>query len=168
MPFGGWSPDVLRPRLLRNGTERKTRSSEWATRSCSARGEGRVAFSTSRRLKERKDMMTKTERQAARARCQFASPGPWHAHGNNVTRMIAPKSDEIIAECGGSNYSEYDATFIAAVRIDLPAALDDIDAWRARVRAWSERLERRYEANDAVAAEMRAALDPPEREEQAI
>ena len=83
--------------------------------------------------------MTKKERDAARARCEAFY---------------------------GKDWKNQHANFVSCVCSDLPAALDDIDAWRERVRGWAELLHRA--GMDRIAAEMRAALDPPEREEQAI
>lgn len=96
--------------------------------------------------------MTPEERQAARARCEAATPGPWEKYDQNDgmemvfgalwciandAYMNPPDEDsddpweavDIMIATG----IEADADFIAAARTDLPAALDALDAKDAEI-----------------------------------
>ena len=99
--------------------------------------------------------MSKAQRRAARTRCGSATPAPWkmvrsfNGHWRERYYEIwteeGGKDDRPIAHLEGDNavwlYEGEDlanALFVAHARIDLPAALDHIDALEKKVA----RLER--------------------------
>lgn len=76
--------------------------------------------------------MTKAEREAARRRCELASPGPWVFDAkSSVPRVRNRDGDDIFWEDGVSSGTQAkgndDLPFAAAARADLPAALADVD-----------------------------------------
>lgn len=91
--------------------------------------------------------MTREEREAARARCEAATEGPWgiDSEPRYVNRdvgdvdewFVRSSEGRIIAseiEDSNGNPSPAVAAFIAAARTDLPRALDAIDALEAELR----------------------------------
>lgn len=94
--------------------------------------------------------MTKDERDAARARCRAATPGPWLLECES--RDAKPVGTAVLFGHGGAsidgrcsvvlvadytdgppNPDDNDLDFIAHARADLPAALDELDAKDAEV-----------------------------------
>lgn len=103
--------------------------------------------------------MTPEERQAARARCEAATPGPWEWYKQHKLCLDIDGStfyDDFswLGTAGAKSWAEAkgilgiggyegeegifapnsaDEDFIAASRTDLPAALDDLDAKDAEI-----------------------------------
>jgi len=107
--------------------------------------------------------MTKTEAQAARERCEKATPGPWHWGCGRPEVLCADGllagDKAVYVNCGrGSGEpSDEDIPFLVQARMDLPAALDMLE----RAMKLLERLsyvdrESRMAESDA---EWRARLD---------
>ena len=85
--------------------------------------------------------------QAARERCEAATPGPWAIGGLNRLFVVAPKRPKhgIITDFGprakGHPEREANAEFIAHARSDLPAALEEHSAAIERgVMLWRQFL----------------------------
>lgn len=77
------------------------------------------------------------ELEAISARCEAATPGPWHSPlGTEWT--IHSQLDGVIADI----YNRSDGPFIAQARTDLPAALLEIERLRAIVEGRDAMLER--------------------------
>ena len=81
----------------------------------------------------------KPDLDAIRARCDAATPGPWHVDGSTYDEDcyehlapygLAGPDDRLLWSCGGGEYAHPDmatAQFIAAARTDIPALLAYID-----------------------------------------
>jgi len=74
---------------------------------------------------------------AIRAICEAATPGPWRANAENAYPWVSgPYDDNIDGDCTIVEWNETgsgahaDASFIAAARTALPAALDEIQRLR--------------------------------------
>lgn len=91
--------------------------------------------------------MTPERIAEALARCEAASPGPWHTVGN--TLYIVPENREPPYEEGLDWFAmpgnADTAAFIAAARTDLPDALAELTEARAEVERLL-RLLRDYQA----------------------
>jgi hypothetical protein len=98
--------------------------------------------------------LTREEREAMRARCEAATPGPWRAlrEGNwrldDGTLAGASRVDELpVVSSQGirivSRFADADADFIAAARGDVPRLLDALDtaeAWQDVLLYWLLRV----------------------------
>lgn len=95
---------------------------------------------------------------AARARCEAATEGPWSAESHctdaeaDLTR--ADGWDLAVDPNGGNPFHRWDADFIAAARQDLPDALDEIERLR---RESQSRLAAYCDISDEVES-LRAQL----------
>lgn len=124
--------------------------------------------------------MTPEQQQAARARCEAATAGPWSwsmcyeagRYGRKHWAMVSPYSQErgcvtnhllvlnthVAKDCDGTPLEETpDFEFIAHARTDLPAALDALEAAEAeiaRLRAVVRELREEVIVGDLAAMEM--------------
>lgn len=87
------------------------------------------------------------DRQAARARCDAATPGPWKWETTNDYHALVQVGGLNILDVdgyegeGGYEGDVPDEDFIAHARTDLPAALDELDAKDAEIERLREQLE---------------------------
>lgn len=101
------------------------------------------------------------DREAAQARCEAATEGPWESYGNSV--FTTDRATVAITHRAGwardaSNYQrEADAEFIAAARTDLPLALRALSVLEA------ENAELRTRIAAALAVDASHFNDPEER-----
>lgn len=85
--------------------------------------------------------MTPTEIEAIRARADAATPGPWRTHADVPRAIVALGAPHesllgLDVEENAIVFSQYDATFIALARTDIPALLDEV----ARLRREAQRI----------------------------
>lgn len=103
--------------------------------------------------------MTPEQRQAARARCEAATAGPWRTvkpcHGFRTKyKCVVLGQDSLYSTL---ELQKADADFIANARIDLPAALDALEAAEAeitRLRAVILELREQVIVGDLAALEL--------------
>lgn len=98
---------------------------------------------------------TEERHQEARDRCQKATPGPWiYGDGTSVvlceTGILDANREAILVNCGRGSGTETpeDGEFIAASRIDLPDALDEIERLKFLIAARDTVI---YQASNDVA-----------------
>ncbi len=80
--------------------------------------------------------MTPEQRQAARARCEAATPPPWEWRAEDAEMASTADADELVFGNTGrsrSDPTDEDGDFVAHARTDLPAALDALDAADTRI-----------------------------------
>lgn len=100
--------------------------------------------------------MTRRDLDAIRARCDAATPGPWHVEGDaGWWRVYSTSSDVKIFDDGscGEEYAQVisleDRDFLVAARIDIPALLayvEELEAARAMLLHREVMLKRAHGA----------------------
>ncbi len=78
--------------------------------------------------------------QAAKKRCEAATPEPWSAD-NPDNRLVAGSQGFWVADCGMSMRPCADRDFIAHARSDLPAALEALEEAQGKLRHQEPMIE---------------------------
>lgn len=114
--------------------------------------------------------MTKTERAAARERCEAATAGPWYQESGRDRarygfriyaadfRGVCKPTAEMAAR------DEANSTFIAHARTDLPAALDELDRLTAANAALKAKNAKLMSERDKAQNELARVVDKASNE----
>ena len=98
--------------------------------------------------------MTKTEREAARERCEATTEGPW----NDLGEDGITQTTHVTRDVWTIPRHVDDVTFIAHARTDLPDALDALDEKDEECMELSKKIEHLELALNAVAEDLRTEL----------
>ena len=84
---------------------------------------------------------TNERHEAARARCEAATEGPWDDQPNrtDTARVVLDGDGEVLWDAAGL-MADADSEFIAHARTDLPDALDEIERLRALTTITKDRV----------------------------
>lgn len=91
-------------------------------------------------------MISEEELDEMRARCDAATPGPWHTYQEELSKAAGIENNYAGHICGGCEYEGYfagpDADFVAHARTDLPRCIKEIQALKAVQDALTETCDR--------------------------